>query len=246
MLKRQESSLSSSRRQAATAAATPPPSETHHAKANGCMSGIFQLFSKYQNPNKRLTFGRKQEKLKPSSPTKTKKSRAAAKDDKIEKQTFDDANRLTCAIKVPRSPTLPPEIRRSSAAAAVLPENPRTPPSSSLVARLMGLDLEDLAAAEKKTPAAAEEDGVTEKRRRLLQALDKCNQDLEALKRIIKAVQTTDVRIQPPVSAGAAMTVHTVGGDAVAEETNIPAGVAEELSRSPPSRNSAVQISTAG
>lgn len=56
MLKRQDSSLSASRRQSA-AGTTPPPPETHHAKAIGCMSGIFKLFSKYQNPNKRLTSG---------------------------------------------------------------------------------------------------------------------------------------------------------------------------------------------
>ncbi|KAL3632635.1 hypothetical protein CASFOL_025619 [Castilleja foliolosa] len=228
MLNRQESSLSSSRRQAAAAAtATPPPSETHHAKAIGCMSGIFRLFSKYQNPNKRITLGRKSEKLKPSSPTKAKKSRAAAKHDKIEQPPFDDTKRLTCAIKVPRSPTLPPEIRRPSATAVTAPDNPKTPPSSSLVARLMGLDPEGLAKAAMKSTPAAEEDRVGVKRRRLLQALEKCNEDLEALKRIIKAVQTTDVRVQPTIPVVAAGKVHTEGGDVVFEEAAIPAAVAE-------------------
>ncbi|KAI3444243.1 hypothetical protein Pfo_000908 [Paulownia fortunei] len=260
MLKRQESSLSSSRRQAAAAAtaATPPPPETHHVKAIGCMSGIIQLFSKYQKPNKRLTFGRKQEKWKPSSPTKakgsapTENSPSSAKEDKTEKRTFD-TKRLSCGFKVPRSPTLPPEIRRSNAASS--PENSRAP--SSLVARLMGL--EDLGAAAKRP--AFEEDPITEKRQRLLQALEKCNEDLEALKRIIKAVQTSDVRLQPPhpaaakrglsggVNAGSLAVKPCIKKctDVAAEESNIPACMVEELTRSPLSTSfSMVQNTTAG
>ncbi|XP_011070026.1 uncharacterized protein LOC105155777 [Sesamum indicum] len=239
MLKRQESSLSSSRRQAAAVAvSTTPPPETHHAKGVGCMSGIIHLFSKYQNPNKRLTFGRKQEKSKPSSPAKAKGSpipatKNSAKEDKIEKQTSDTSKRvLKCEVKVLRSPTLPPEIRKSTAASS--PENARTP--SSLVARLMGL--------EDTTPAARrpafDGDPLIEKRQRLLQALEKCNEDLESLKRIIKAVQTADVRIQPPHPAAPKRGLPSAGNDAkpciksctfvTAEEQNIPAG---DLARSP-------------
>ncbi|KAK4404674.1 hypothetical protein Sango_0836000 [Sesamum angolense] len=231
MLKRQESSLSSSHRQAASvSASTTPPPETHHAKGIGCMSGIIHLFSKYQNPNKRLTFGRKQEKSKPSSPAKAKgasipAAKNSAKEDKIEKQTFDTSKRLTCEVKVLRSPTLPPEIRRSTAASS--PENSRTP--SSLVARLMGL--EDTAPAARRP--AFDGDPLVEKRQRLLQALEKCNEDLEALKRIIKAVQTADVRIQPPHPAAPKRGLPGAGNDAkpcikkctfvTAEEQNIPA-----------------------
>ncbi|KAK6137030.1 hypothetical protein DH2020_029229 [Rehmannia glutinosa] len=136
--------------------------------------------------------GRKHEKLmKPLSPTKAKLSSSTAKnsllEDKIEKQNFD-SKRLRCGIKVPiRSPTLPPEIRRSNAA------------TSPLVARLMGLD-EDLGA---KKP----DHHISDKRQRLLQALEKCNEDLEALKRIIKAVQT----------------IPGAGGNSD-QEPNIPAG----------------------
>ncbi|KAL0453308.1 UNVERIFIED_CONTAM: hypothetical protein Slati_1308900 [Sesamum latifolium] len=236
MLKRQESSLSTSRRQAA--ASTTPPPETHHAKGIGCMSGIIHLFSKYQNPNKRITFGRKQEKSKPSSsPAKAKGSsipatKNLAKEDKIEKQAFDTSKRVTCEVKVLRSPTLPPEIRRSTAASS--PENSRTP--SSLVARLMGL--EDTAPAARRP--AFDGDPLIEKRQRLLQALEKCNEDLEALKRIIKAVQTADVRIQPPHPPAPKRSLPGAGNDAkpcikkctfvTAEEQNIPAS---DLARSP-------------
>ncbi|KAL0404713.1 UNVERIFIED_CONTAM: hypothetical protein Sradi_2112100 [Sesamum radiatum] len=238
MLKRQEGSLSSSRRQAAAfAASTTPPPETHHAKGIGCMSGIIHLFSKYQNPSKRLTFGKKQEKSKPSSPAKAKSSstpatKNSAKEDKIEKQTSDTSKRVTYEVKVLRSPTLPPEIRRSTTASS--PENSRTP--SSLVARLMGL--EDTAPAARRP--AFDGDPVIEKRQRLLQALEKCNEDLEALKRIIKAVQTADVRIPPPHPAAPKRGLPGAGNDAkpcikkctfvTAEEQNIPAS---DLARSP-------------
>ncbi|KAL1531124.1 hypothetical protein AAHA92_33840 [Salvia divinorum] len=158
MLKRQESSLSTSRRQAACT--TTPPPETQHAKAIGCMSGIIHLFSKYQNSNRRLTFGKKQEKKKP--PAKN-----------------SDGDDKSGAVKVLRSPTLPPEIRRPNEA-----ENCTTPPSS-LVARLMGLE-------DSKRIGLTAEDSIREKRQRLMQALEKCNEDLEELKRIIKAVQTAD------------------------------------------------------
>ncbi|XP_047940332.1 uncharacterized protein LOC125187741 [Salvia hispanica] len=141
MLKRQESSLSASRRQAAC---TTP--ETQHAKAIGCMSGIIRLFSKYQNSNRRLTFGKKQEKKKAATNSEGE-------------------------VKVVRSPTLPPEIRRV--------EN-----YSSVVARLMGV--EDSKRIEEDS------NSIREKRQRLMEALEKCNEDLEELKRIIKAVQTAN------------------------------------------------------
>ncbi|XP_057786258.1 uncharacterized protein LOC131003724 isoform X2 [Salvia miltiorrhiza] len=242
MLKRQESSLSASRRQAAAAGTTPPPPETHHAKAIGCMSGIIHLFSKYQNSNRRLTFGKKQEKRKPpQSPTRSAINGAknSARDENSTKKqaASDAASRLTCAVKVLRSPTLPPEIRRSSATGS--PENSRTPPSS-LVARLMGL--EDLGAASKRLGLGTE-DAITEKRQRLMQALEKCNEDLEALKRIIKAVQTADVRLQPPrgdsVAAQPCMKMCTESAE---EKPNISA---DESSPSPVSSHCLEQNSTA-
>lgn len=193
MLKRQESSLSSSRRLAA--AATPPLQETRHAKPIGCMSGIFQLFTKYHNSSKRLTFGRKREKCKPSPPAKDKDkpkkdSLSSGREDKSRSQDFG----LSLEINVTRSPSNPPEIRRSNAVKSL--ENPRT--SSSVVERLMGLG--DMNTTVKRT--ALEETGtISEKRRQLIRALEKCNDDLEGLRRIIQAVQTNDVRLQPPSQA---------------------------------------------
>ncbi|XP_073277608.1 uncharacterized protein [Primulina huaijiensis] len=174
MLKRRENSLSSSRRLAAAA----PLQETRHAKPIGCMSGIFQLFSKYQNFSKRLTFGRKREKCEPSSPAKDKDkpkkdSLSSGREDKSGSHDFG----LSIEINVPRSPSIPPE-------------NPRTP--SSLVARLMGLG--DMNTAVKR-PALEETCTISEKRRQLIRALEKCNDDLEGLRRIIQAVQTNDVRL---------------------------------------------------
>lgn len=80
---------------------------------------------------------------------------------------------------VPRSPTLPAEIRRSSAKAPP-PERRREAPA--LVARLMGLE-----AAPAEPP-----DTVAEKRQKLLGALQRCDEDLKALKKIIEAVRLTD------------------------------------------------------
>ncbi|XP_073034978.1 uncharacterized protein [Primulina eburnea] len=185
MLKRRENSLSSSRR----LAADPPLQETRHAKPIGCMSGIFQLFSKYQKSSKRLTFGRKREKCEPSSPAKDKDkpkkdSLSSGREDKNGSQDFG----LSIEINVPRSPSIPPEIRLSNAVKS--PENPRTP--SSLVARLMGL--EDMNTSVKR-PALEETGTISEKRHQLIRALEKCNNDLEGLRRIIQAVQTNDVRL---------------------------------------------------
>lgn len=78
---------------------------------------------------------------------------------------------------VPRSPTLPPEMRRSSLSTV---DSPRK--SSTLMARLMGLD--DIPVI---SPASA-----AEKRRKLLGALDKCDQDLNTLKQIIDAVRLVE------------------------------------------------------
>ncbi|XP_073047255.1 uncharacterized protein [Primulina eburnea] len=183
MLKRQESSLSSSRR----LAATPPLQESRRAKPIGCMSGIFQLFSKYQNSSKRLTFGRKREKCRPTSPAKDRdKSKkdplSSAKEDKTGSQNLG----LSVEINFPRSPSIPPEIRLPNVAVKS-PENPRTP--SSVVERLMGLG--DIV----KRPALEETDTISEKRRQLIRALEKCNEDLDGLRRIIRAVQANHVPV---------------------------------------------------
>ncbi|XP_022883277.1 uncharacterized protein LOC111400053 [Olea europaea var. sylvestris] len=223
MLKGQESSLSSSCRENPV---NPPPAETHHAKAICCMSGIIQLIFKSQNRNKLLTFGRKQqEKVALSTPRNATKASPSIKEDirrlHSESQILDSKG-LSSNI-IPRSPTLSPEIRRSNAGSSSV--NRKTP--SSLVARLMGLE-EILI----KKPAL-NEDPIAEKRKRILQALDKCNEDLEALKEIIRRVQSSDKHLQPPQGGGG------VGGgneqhslDTKAEELS-PVCVLDEFTRSP-------------
>ncbi|KAL2480844.1 Uncharacterized protein Adt_33810 [Abeliophyllum distichum] len=231
MLKRQESSLSSSRRETPV---TPPPPETHHAKAIGCMSGIIQLISKYQNRNKLLTFGRKQpEKVALSTPRNAEasvptKASPSIKEDirklRTESQILDSKGLSSNTI--PRSPSLPPEIRLSNAGNSS--ENRKTP--SSLVARLMGLE-EILV----KKPAL-DEDPVAEKRKKILQALDKCNEDLEALKKIISRVQYSDTRLQPPQAAAKGVGGGGGGNDHsldVKTEELSPVCVLDEFTRSP-------------
>lgn len=85
------------------------------------------------------------------------------------------------SCEVQRSPTLSSEIRRSSSVDLSL-DSPRRP--SPLVVRLMGLD---------EIPVSSP-DSAAEKRRKLLGALEKCNEDLKSLKRIIDAVQVADKR----------------------------------------------------
>ncbi|KAL4274187.1 hypothetical protein AHAS_Ahas04G0115700 [Arachis hypogaea] len=83
--------------------------------------------------------------------------------------------------EVPRSPTLPTEIRQSH---ATKPQSPTAESRSpALVVRLMRLD---------EAPEAAPAESVVEKRRQLLGALQRCDEDLKALKKIIEAVQLTD------------------------------------------------------
>lgn len=141
--------------------------------------------------------------------------------------TLDDLNEVT----VQRSPALPQELRRGTC-----PENAKTRPA--LVARLMGLE-------EKCSPvvSAAEGESLTEvKRKMLLKALDKCNQDLEALKKIIKAVETTSTSSSSSLSAnGGASTppaaVETCKKKSTAEHQLLsPISVLDEqmITRSPP------------
>lgn len=88
--------------------------------------------------------------------------------------------RISC--EVPRSPTLPAEIRRSRPPVGRAAPQPTPPPPTrpTVVARLMGLTAGD-------APESA-----AEKRRELLGALDKCDRDLKALKRIIDVVRSAE------------------------------------------------------
>uniref|UniRef100_A0A2N9F853 DUF3741 domain-containing protein n=1 Tax=Fagus sylvatica TaxID=28930 RepID=A0A2N9F853_FAGSY len=150
--------------------------ETLHSKSIGCMSGIFQLFSKYQNRRKFLTFGKKQEKNVVSPPTKPKQAQNPKEKDTT---AINDFRRLS--YDVPRSPTLPAEIRRSNSVNST--QNFRTPPA--LVARLMGLEA-------MPPPTNMIVETAAEKRRKLLMALEKCNEDLNSLKKIIETVQFSE------------------------------------------------------
>ncbi|CAK9166340.1 unnamed protein product [Ilex paraguariensis] len=170
MLKRQETLLSSSSRRET------PQLDTHHDKAIGCMSGIFKLVSKYQHRRKFLTFGRKPEKHAVSSPSNAKSS--STEEQKNNEDKNRDIRRFSC--DVPRSPTLPPDIRRLNSVNS--PENFKPPPA--ILARLIGLDENPV-----RLPVV---EPVAEKRRQLLGALEKCDEDLKALKKIIETVQSAD------------------------------------------------------
>eukprot|EP00257_Ricinus_communis_P026525 XP_025013939.1 uncharacterized protein LOC8275203 isoform X2 [Ricinus communis] len=164
-MNRQDPTLSSSSRREIS-----PASENARAKNIGCMSGIFQLVCKYHNRRRFLTSGRKHEKnanVANSSPNSQPPSFSSPPQEISTKNP-----KLSCNVVVPRSPTLPPEMRVSSE------KNIRTGPA--LVARLMGLS---------EIPIAAES-AVAEKRRRLLGALEKCDEDLKALKKMIEVVKS--------------------------------------------------------
>ncbi|XP_021749262.1 uncharacterized protein LOC110715004 isoform X2 [Chenopodium quinoa] len=147
----------------------------------GCMSGIFHLMSKYHTRRKFLTFGKKQERNNavvqaPTSPPPPTKSEDTIK---CQQQEQGSSGGRLSLDQTPRSPAIPAEIRRSSTDSSV--SSPR------VVARLMGL--EDFPA---RYPAPATVVSPSaEKRRKLLGALEKCDEDLQALKKIIEAVRAT-------------------------------------------------------
>jgi len=89
--------------------------------------------------------------------------------------------RLPCDM-APRSPTLPTGILRRSRSLNS-PESFRAQPAP--VARLMGLS--DI------PPMTTAELALAEKRRRLLGALEKCDEDLKALKKIIDVVKSSSM-----------------------------------------------------
>ncbi|KAF5202757.1 Disease resistance protein [Thalictrum thalictroides] len=117
------------------------PSENHQPQNIGCMSGIFQLVSKYHKRRKFLTSGEKKDKIATSTPVQ-------------QATTPSDSDAEKFSYNVKRSPTITAEIRRS--------ESIYSPES------------------------------VTEKRRKLMESLQKCEEDLNSLKKIIQAVQSTD------------------------------------------------------
>ncbi|XP_023517459.1 uncharacterized protein LOC111781218 isoform X1 [Cucurbita pepo subsp. pepo] len=193
-MKRQNSQLSSTSRR-------DPPPESLRAKSIGCMSGIIHLLSKYQNRHKKsLTFGKsKQEKdiivfsssstsdqclasaagISPPTPKPQghRRSRSNKEGKRTEVVDFS-RRRISCDLPT-RSPTLSAEIRRSS----TVNSPSKIQKSPALVARLMGLEA---------VPATPVEEPSNEKRRKLLGALEKCDNDLKALKDIIMAFRSPE------------------------------------------------------
>lgn len=191
-MKRQDSSLrsASSRGENGT--------ENLHAKTVGCMSGIAHFLSKYHSSRKFLTFGRKQEKNGAGSSSRISKSSTAIQASTPpmlgQVKNGDKSiylRRFSCNI--PRSPTLPAEIRRSNSVDP--PENSPIPPT--LIARLMGL--EQALAPQVMPKTVVPEPTSTNKRQQLLGALEKCDEDLKALKKIIDAVRAADGLRSPAV-----------------------------------------------
>ncbi|XP_021674601.2 uncharacterized protein LOC110660562 isoform X2 [Hevea brasiliensis] len=153
----------------------------------GCMSGIFQLVCKYHNRRRFLTSKKEPQKNVFFSPAMSSSSQPSCSSPPQE----DTIHHL-----VPRSPTLPAEMRASQPA---------------LVARLMGLN---------DIPAAAI---AAEKRRRLLGALEKCDEDLKTLKKMIEVVKSVGDR-------GDKIQVYYRTGDKL--KTASPVSVVDEFTRS--------------
>ncbi|XP_052172323.1 uncharacterized protein LOC127788251 isoform X2 [Diospyros lotus] len=235
MLKRQQtarSSSSSSRRENVA--------EHRHAAAVGCMAGLLHLSSKYK-PRRRflITFGRKpgkkvEDEEEVASPA-CKSEMGLVQGDCEEEKGGDKARhvrRLSC--QVPRSPTLPAEIRRSNSV------NSRTPEESfrlttaaqtqpALVARLMGLE---------EIPSA--DQSAAEKRRKLLMsALEKCDEDLKAIKQIIDALRSGDSPRSTPVAKRKRIAKNE---DAVSGEQPTPISVLRSFTRTPSAAASKVHI----
>ncbi|KAK4776471.1 hypothetical protein SAY86_005159 [Trapa natans] len=202
-MKRQNSTTSTQLSSSSYRESIRPASGTSHleAKSIGCMSGIVHLVCKYQNRHRFLiTFGKKPEKniIVTSPPPKKRSSVKSPEKSTVQVQRHgrgsfvmgnpdeQQPRRLSCeAAPIVRSPTIPPEIRRSNSL------NPHkeslrpaiTAPPPSLVARLMGLSDE---------PLAIPSDSAAEKRQKLVVALERCDQDLKALKKIIDTIRCSN------------------------------------------------------
>jgi hypothetical protein len=146
--------------------------------------------------------GKKQEKNVVSTPTKLKPSSASPSAVQGQSRKEADLRRFSCDMQ--RSPTLPADIRRS-------PQNFPNPPA--LVARLMGLE--------------AMPESAADKRRKLLGALEKCNEDLNALKKIIEAVQSSERQKSTPIAAASTKRCWEFNGEPS------PVSVLDEFSDSP-------------
>ncbi|KAF9679469.1 hypothetical protein SADUNF_Sadunf06G0018200 [Salix dunnii] len=165
--------------------------EKIRSRSIGCMSGIFQFAYKYHNRRRFLTFVKKHGKDVVSSPEPTAPSSQPSSSSSSSFSPSSSSTSLEQGTKVlqrfssemaTRSPTLPAEITRSRSLNSP-DQSFRSQPA--LVARLMGLS--DI------PPMTTAEMALAEKRRRLLGALEKCDEDLKALKKIIDAIKSSSV-----------------------------------------------------
>ncbi|KAE9588704.1 hypothetical protein Lalb_Chr22g0358171 [Lupinus albus] len=167
-----------------------PAEKKIQAKTIGCMSGILHLLPNSRSRHRRrfLTFGKTHTKNHSySSPSSENFQRENQKEEEIPDVSITRNSRSSCEVL--RSPTLPAEIRRSIPAAPETAEEKRrrTP---ALVVRLMGL--EDLPV----TPP----ESMEAKKLRLLGALQRCDEDLKVLKKIIESIRSEDYSVVPAVA----------------------------------------------
>ncbi|XP_042443089.1 RUN and SH3 domain-containing protein 1-like isoform X1 [Zingiber officinale] len=189
----------------------------------GCMSGIFHFLSRQHNRSRRrIASGSNPIKRKenPGAPPPRRPTTPPPPEAAVE-----GAKKMRHSSESPRSPAIPQEIRRRKPAPAS-PDSPRTPPA--LVARLMGLN-------EPPPPPPAV---AADKRRELLRALEKCDEDLQALTRIIEAIRSAETQADAVVStpgktAERLLEIETSAGDAKSEcngEQPSPVSVLDAIS----------------
>uniref|UniRef100_A0ACD5YM68 Uncharacterized protein n=1 Tax=Avena sativa TaxID=4498 RepID=A0ACD5YM68_AVESA len=178
-------------------------SATGPRRSMGCMAGLLRLLSPYHRHRKRLTAKNAAPEAypppPPSPPPAKKKPAEPTSPTQAPLKTKPPpptAVRRRRSCEAPRSPTIAPEYRRVSC------DSPRPPPPA-IVARLMGL--EESAPPSPATtprprplptrpPPPPPPEMAAEKRRKLLGALEKCDDDLQTLRRIIAAVRAAEMR----------------------------------------------------
>ncbi|XP_042449985.1 uncharacterized protein LOC122034716 [Zingiber officinale] len=155
----------------------------NRSKSIGCMSGVFHFLSNHHNRSRKRITSVKRKESPAANPLTLR--RLTASPPPPPEAAVEDSKKMRRSSETPRIPVIPQEIRRKKPPAAS-PYSPHTPPA--LVARLMGLDDAPL-------PAVA-----AGKRRELLRALEKCDEDLQALSRIIEAIRSEEIRADTVVS----------------------------------------------
>ncbi|KAM0875234.1 hypothetical protein ACQ4PT_036924 [Festuca glaucescens] len=200
--------------QCRSSSASASASATGPRRSMGCMAGLLRLLSPYHRHRKRLTAknATPEASSRPPSPPPAIKKPAETPTPthaplKPQPQP-PTAVRRRRSCEAPRSPTIAPEYRRVSC------DSPRPPPPA-IVARLMGL--EESAPPSPATtprprplptrpPPPPPPKMAAEKRRKLLGALEKCDDDLQTLRRIIAAVRAAEMRSAAAVDVTAAPT----------------------------------------